>query len=318
MPRFGRKTKVIIAVLIVLSLMLISGLFFPLPPPDIHLAANYGDGSPDPFFSFGPIRASNTLIASWLTIIVLGAFFFVATRKMSLVPRGVQNFAEMVIEGMYSFVERIAGENAKRFFPVVGTIFLYVLFNAWLSLLPIFNVIGRYHIGTADTLFFGQYSGPIIEVPLLRGANTDINIPLMLALVSFIAVEYWGLSALGWRTYLGKFARFRRILLGFSQLVKGKLKAAAGSFASGFVDAFVGALEALSEFIRIISFTARLFGNMTAGELLVLIIAFIIPWLIAVPFYGLETLLGVIQALIFGTLTLVFATFAVARPEEDH
>jgi F-type H+-transporting ATPase subunit a len=193
-----------------------------------------------------------------------------------------------------------------------------VLFNAWLGLLPIFNFIGTGHTGTASGAFFGDYSGFIVDFALFRAANTDINVPLMLALVSFICVEYWGVTSLGVRTYLSKFLRFQQLIQGMGHLIKGRLKSAFGAILFGAIDIFVGAIELLSEFVRIISFTFRLFGNMTAGEVLLLMMAFLIPWVIAVPFYGLETLLGAIQALIFAALTLVFATMAVTRHESEH
>ena len=320
MPKFGLKGKVAIAGLVAIVLIVIGGLFFPVPQPEVHLSANYGGGhSPEPFYKLGPIFITNTFIASWIGIIVLVGFFYFATRKTKLIPKGLQNFAETIIEILLGFVEGVAGkENGRRFFPIIATIFLYVLMNAWMGLLPLFNIIGRAHTGTADTLFFGQYSGSIIDVALLRPANTDINTPLMLALVSFFSVEYWGIASVGLRHYLSRFFRLRQLLQGLVQLIKGQVKSALSGLFYGVIDAFVGALELLSEFVRIISFTFRLFGNMTAGEVLLLMMAFLIPWVIAAPFYGLEALLGFIQALIFAGLTLVFATVAVTPHESEH
>jgi F-type H+-transporting ATPase subunit a len=323
-PKLGLKSKILVIGLVFVALIFVGGLFFPVPQPEVHLAANYGGNAPEPFYKLGPIYITNTLIASWLSILVLIAVFYFATRKMKLVPRGLQNFAETIIEVFLNFVEGVAGkENGRRFFPIVATIFLYVLVNAWMGLLPFFNVIGEAHPGTSDTLFYklfgiGQYTGPIVELPLFRAANTDINVPLMLALVSFLSVEYWGITSLGLRHYTSKFLRLGGVLKGFGQLVRGRVKEALSAILFGIIDAFVGALELLSEFVRIISFTFRLFGNMTAGEILLLMIAFIVPWVIPVMFYGLETLIGFIQALIFAGLTLVFATVAVMAHESEH
>lgn len=321
MPKLGLKGKAIIAILVIIVLIVIGSLFFPVPQPSIHLAANYHD----PFFKLGPIYITNTFISSWLSIIVLVGFFFFATRKMKLIPKGLQSFAELIIETLLNFVEGVAGkENGRRFFPIVATIFLYVLMNAWLGLLPVFNVIGLAHEGTSDTLLhsflpiFPQYTGPIIDVPILRPANTDINVPLMLALVSFFSVEYWGITSLGFRHYLGKFVRVQQLFRGLKELFKGKIKPALSTVLFGLIDVFVGALESLAEFVRILSFTFRLFGNMTAGEVLLLMITFLIPWVVGSLFYGLETLLGFVQALIFAALTLVFATMAVTRHESEH
>ncbi len=319
MPKLGLKSKVAIGLVLALLLIVIGGLFFPVHQPGVHLSSNYGGTAPDPFYKLGPIYITNTLITTWLTIVVLVGLFYLATRRMKLVPRGLQNMVETAIEVLLGFVEGVAGkENGRRFFPVLATIFLYVLFNAWLGLLPIFNFIGTGETGTASGAFFGDYSGFIVHTALFRAANTDINVPLMLALVSFISVEYWGFTSLGVRHYAGKFLRFRQFIQGIGYLLKGRVKSALSAILFGAIDIFVGALELLSEFVRIISFTFRLFGNMTAGEVLLLMMAFLIPWIVAIPFYGLEILLGAIQALIFCALTLVFATMAVTPHESEH
>ncbi len=327
MPKLGLKGKIIIAISVFITLVLIGALFFPVPQPGVHLSANYGGSSPEPFQKLGPIYITNTLIATWVTILVLVVFFFLATRKMKLIPKGLQNFAETIIEMLLNFVESVAGkENGRRFFPIIATIFLFVLTNAWLGLLPVFNVIGRLHpesVTDATLLhsllsIFPEYTGRPIDVPILRPANTDINVPLMLALVSFCSVEYWGITSLGFRHYLGKFLRFQQLFKGLKELFKGKIKPALSAILFGLIDVFVGALETLAELVRILSFTFRLFGNMTAGEVLVLMISFLVPWVLGSIFYGLETLLGFIQALIFSALTLVFATMAVTRHEAEH
>ena len=237
---------------------------------------------------------TNTLLSSWITTLVLVLLFFLATRRMDpgKAPRGLQNIMEGIIGTMFDFVESVAGrENARRFFPIFATIFLFVLVNAWLGLLPIYQ-----------SLAFIE--GGQIQRHLLRPAGTDLNMPLALALVSFVFVEYWGIRMLGWR-YFSKFFRFGTLFR--------------GQIFQGLIDVFVGLLELLSELVRVVSFTFRLFGNMTAGEILLLVTAFLIPFVFALPFYGLEILVGFIQALIFAGLTLVFVTIAVTPHEgEGH
>jgi F-type H+-transporting ATPase subunit a len=326
MPKLGLKGKVAIGIIVVLAVMLIGGIFFSTSEPEVHLAANYGGSygepeieHPGPFFELGPIWFTNTLITACITVGILAGFFYFATRKIQLIPRGLQNIAEAIIEVILDFIEGVAGkENARRFFPIIATIFLFVFVNAWMGLLPIFNIFGWGHSGTTDGLFFGDYSGFIVETAILRPANTDINVPLMLALVSFASVEYWGLTSIGFRHYMGKFFRFGQFFQGMGQLIRGRIKSPGGTLFYGAIDIFVGALELLSEFVRIISFTFRLFGNMTAGEVLLLMMVFLIPWLIALPFYLLEMLIGFIQALNFAGLTLVFATLAVTPHQADH
>jgi len=224
-------------------------------------------------------KITNTMLASWLTMAVILIIAFLATRKMKLVPKGIQNIFEWAIETLYDFVEGIAGkDNARRFFPVVATIFLFILANGLLSFVPGFLTVGIRH-------------GEEI-IPLFRNANTDINTPLAIALVSLVFVEYWGISAQGGAKYFGQ-------LFNFKALVKNK-------GIRGLVDFFVGLLEILTKFIRILSFTFRLFGNMISGEILILLIGFLIPLIAVELVYGLELLVAFIQALIFAALTLVF------------
>jgi len=271
-----------------------------VPRPDPKLPAEVV------FHLFGipSIPITNSVIASWLTIVVLVGFSYAVTRRVKLIPGRLQALLESVLEWLFNFCRSVAGEeNGRRFFPIVTTIFLFVIMNAWLSLIPGF---GSITVGTAEG-----------EVHLLRGANTDINMPLALALVSFIVVEFFGLKSGGGIRYLGKFVNVGRFFRGARQLFSGKLKAGLGAMFTGAIDIFVGGLEALSELIRILSFTFRLFGNMTAGEILLLIATFLIPLIFALPFYGLELLVGFVQALIFGGLTLVFLTVAVASHEAE-
>jgi len=269
-------------------------LSVPRPAPELPAEA---------VFSLFGLPITNSIIGAWLTIIVLVTFAGVITRRMRIVPGRLQSAFEFLLGWLYHLCQRVAGaENGRRFFPVVATIFLFIAFNAWLSLIPGF---GSIMVTTTD----GHH------VPLLRGANTDINMPLALALVSFVFVEYFGLRSLGIR-YLRKFFNVGQFLGSIGQMVKGRLRAGLSGLFTGFVHIFVGLLEALSELIRIVSFTFRLFGNMTAGEVLLLIAAFLIPWVFALPFYGLELLVGFVQALIFSGLTLAFLTLAVAHHGE--
>jgi len=268
-----------------------------LPHPEFQLPAETA------FHLFG-FPVANSIIGAWITMAFLICLSYVITRRMKIVPGRLQSAFEFLLGWLYDLCRRVAGEeNGRRFFPIVTTIFLFVAFNAWLSLIPGFG-----------SIFITNAEGE--HVHLLRGANTDINMPLALALVSFIFVEYFGLRSLGLR-YLGKFLNVGQFLQSIGHIVKGRVRAGLGGLFTGFIHIFVGLLEALSEMVRVVSFTFRLFGNMTAGEILLLIAAFLIPWVFALPFYGLELLVGFVQALIFGGLTLVFLTLAVAHHEGE-
>src|SRR3972149_4681785 len=298
-------------------------------------------------------QITNSMITSWIVVIFLGLLVFLATRRMSLVPSGLQNLVEAFIEGFLRLVENIAGEkDGRRFFPVVTTIFLYVLVSNWFGILPFFGNVGLFRepekneavvardTGVALIIPRGFAFAPPEEievalpkdashdegvaaferaahekglkenekfgvlVPFFRSVNTDVNTPAALAIISFLFVEYWGISSLGFRPYIGKFLNTRN-------LRRGKI-------GIGFIDLGVGVLEALSGFIRLLSFTFRLFGNTLAGEVLLIIFVFLVPFLLQIGAYSLEIFFGAIQAFIFDTLTLVFGMMAVARFREKH
>jgi len=201
------------------------------------------------------------------------------------------------VEAAANFIEDPAGEKHGRwFFPVCTTIFLFVVANAWLSLIPGFETI---HVN-------GE--------PLLRSANTDLNVPAALAVVSFIFIEYWGFKAKG-ISYLKTFFHIGPLWHSLRLICTGKLSAGLGGLLNGFVGVFAGLLELLSHLIRMMSFTFRLFGNMTAGMILVMIMLFLIPWVLPTIFYGMEAFFGFVQAMIFGGLTLGFACAAVMEEE---
>lgn len=232
---------------------------------------------------------TNTLLSAWFTSIVLILFFVLGARKKSLVPGRLQSIVEVLFEGVLNFSGSVLGpEMARKAFPIVATIFFFVLFNAWLGLLPFYQFLG---------FVDGENQ---IKVHLLRAAGTDLNMPLALSLISFCFVEYWGFRVHGFG-YLTKFfafgSLFRRGLM------------------QGLIDMFVGFLEFASELVRLVSFTFRLFGNMTAGEILVVMITFLVPFVLTNFVYGLELLVGLIQSVIFAGLTLVFLSVAVRHQE---
>jgi F-type H+-transporting ATPase subunit a len=256
-------------------------------------------------FHIGGFPVTNTILATWITMVVLVLFCWLITRRLREVPRRWQMVLEFGLGALIGFCERVAGEkNGRKFFPIVGAIFLFVAFNAWLALLPFFG--GAFTATTAEG-----------HTELFRAANTDLNTPLALAIVSFVAVAYFGLRLAGTR-YLKQFFNFGKLAGGFKALFKGNVKGAFGGIFTGVIEVFIGFIELLSTFIRILSFTFRLFGNMTAGEILLLMVTFLAPFVAALPFYGLELLVGLVQALIFSVLTLVFLTLAVASHGEGH
>ena len=281
---------------------IISGAFGKklIPAPTVELPAST-------IFHLGPLPVTNTILTSWITVAILVLIALFVTRRSKLIPGRLQGAVEAIIEWMYNFCKDVAGpENGRRFFPFVTTIFLFVLLNALLNLIPGFG-----------SITFTNAEGTF---PLLRGANTDINTALGIALLAFIFIEFWGFKNNKFG-YLKKFFNFSRGLKGWGQLFTGKFKSGIGNIMMGAIDTFVGFLEFFSELIRIVSFTFRLFGNMTGGEILILILFFLLGFA-GLGFiqlgYVFEMLVGAVQALIFSGLTLVFATMAAEKHEGEH
>lgn len=311
--------------------VLIVGGFVLIKPPTPAIIV-----APEYIFSIGPLEVTNTMFTSWFVVALLVVAAVWLSRSMSLVPSGLSGAIEAFVGGFYSMTEGIVGEaNARRFFPVVATIFLYVLVSNYVGLLPMNFAVGATHPATGEVqAVFEQTSIAGIDVayipiqaetvdttqeeareaknpgdsfsgllaPLFRSVMTDVNAPLALAIMSFIFVEYWGLSTLG-LGYLKKFFDFGNLL---------RLRP------MGIIDVFVGLLELISELSRMVSFTFRLFGNIFAGEVLLLMMSFMVPLVLINVFYGLELFVGLIQAFVFAMLTLVFAQSAVTSHHDDH
>ena len=257
---------------------------------------------------------TNTLPAAWLSMLILILFAVFAFRKPKIIPNGLQNFAETLVEVLLNFIESIVGEeNARRFLPLVGTFFLYILLSNLMGLLP----------GFGSILVTGVHKGHITRVPLLRSTNADLNTTIALALVSVVATQYFGLKTLR-LSYLSKFFNFRKLRQFFASLIgrrpRPKGMQLAIDFMLGIGDAFVGILELISEFIKIVSFSFRLFGNIFAGEVLLIVIGFLAAFVAPLIFMGLEVFVGFVQALIFSMLSLIFFSTAVAHHggEEAH
>ncbi len=424
-----KRTYLLVGLLVAVGLI-VAGLFVAKgPQPEIVVPAEV-------ITRVGFLNITNTMITAWVVMAVLILLGFFATRTMSLAPSGFQNFMEAAISFLFDQMSDIAGETAaRRFFPVIATIFLFVLASNWMGLLPFFNAIGKvedvnhlifenlasgdpgkltlgedghyieghkfagtkmggsgsfftikpgasaidFHVEVGETpgeavdryivFIANKFSGfeatadelahpsaetvvaaaaaldgsdpdaPLLVlastdshgageeggeghhaiaspalhadvegidfsdasqrfglvIPFFRGVYSDVNNTLALGLIAFVMIEFWGFQSLGFG-YLKKFINF-----------------------SSPIAAFVGLLELLSEFIRVISFAFRLFGNIFAGEVLVLMLTFLMPFLLVDIIYGLELFVGFIQAAVFALLTLVFGVMAIeAHGDDDH
>ena len=272
--------------------------------PEISLAA---EEIPLPFEVplFGH-SIPNTLPATWLSMLVLIVIAFFATRKMELVPSGFQNAVEAIVEMFYNFVEGVAGEKARVFFPLVATFFFFILISNWMGILPGFGSIGVWH----------EHEGHEVLIPFLRSANAHLSTTIALAIVSVGATQYFGFKLLG-LPFLNRYFTFKSTSPGGGEATApgriarfvGKL----GGFMGRVGNAFAGILELISEFIKILSFSFRLFGNIFAGEVLLIVVSYLCAFLASLPFMFLEIFVGFMQALIFAMLSLVFFMIATAH-----
>lgn len=240
--------------------------------------------APETLFHIGNVLpVTNSLVTTWIVMGVLLILSLAIRWKITLIPGYIQSLVEITVEGLYTLFESVLGEKTKRFFPILATLFFFILFMNWMGLLPGVGTIGLEKIAGEEREF----------IPFFRAGTADLNTTLALAIIAFLYIEYTGLRSLG-LSYLKKFFNF-----------------------SNPIYFFVGILELISEFSRIVSFSFRLFGNVFAGEVLLAVIAYFVPILAPLPFLGLELFVGFIQAMVFAMLTAVFLSLAMAR-EESH
>jgi F-type H+-transporting ATPase subunit a len=233
-------------------------------------------------FRIGSFPVTNALFLSALVLVLLTVVAVALRRRLALVPGMAQNIFEMLIDGALGFMDSVLGDRktSEKYLPLIFTVFFFVLCSNWFGLLP--------GVGSLIVRHGGE------SVPLLRSPASDLNFTLALALIVVTMVNVLGIAAVGLKSRLSVFFNFK-----------------------GPIEFFVGILELISEFARIISFSFRLFGNVFAGEVLLAIIVFLVPYLIPLPFLFLEIFVGFIQAFIFGMLALVFVAMAVSHGHEE-
>jgi len=229
---------------------------------------------PETIFHVGNFPVTNSLLTSWIVVAILAIGAIIFSKKIKTVPGRFQTAVETILDEMLSFLETVAGdrETTKRFFPIVATIFIFVLCANWIGILPGLNTIGINEVTEGGTKF----------VPIFRSVYSDLNMTMALAIITVVLSHLYGLFAVGLKHHVGKFIILKSPIAAFS-----------------------GVLEIVSEISKIISLSFRLFGNVFAGEVLLIIIAFLIPYIAPIPFLGLEIFVGFIQALIFATLAMV-------------
>ncbi len=235
----------------------------------------------EPIFSLFGFPITNSFLSSVivLTILVLLSYYYASESQKK--DKGTFFYLiHTFVRGMYEMFKSVVGERITVFFPLLGGLFFYILFQNWFGLLP----------GVGSVLVRTSEQGKEALVPLLRGASADLNTTIALGLFAFFFIQYFGIKYLGAGGYFKKFIDVKNPM-----------------------SYFIGPLEIISEVSRIISFSFRLFGNIFAGEVLMAVIAFLIPVLVSFPFLIMEIFVGFIQALVFSMLTAVFLQMATAK-----
>jgi len=232
----------------------------------------------------GFFTVTNSIIDILLVdALIIGIAFYIS-KKIKMIPGLFQNLVEYVLESFYSLTESIAGNKVKFIFPFFMTFFIFILFLNWSGLIPGVGSIGIFH----ETKEHGREL-----IPLIRGGASDLNLTLGLALVSIAATHYFSIQSLGIKQYLGRYFSFNPIYL------------------------FVGILEVISEITKVISLSFRLFGNIFAGEVVLMTVSGIFAFIFPLPFLMLEVIVGLVQALVFAMLTMAFMSILATSHHKE-
>jgi len=257
----------------------------------------------EPLGYIGNLTVTNSLLASWISVIILVIFLFSVGRKVKKVPRGLQNIFEIILEKALELADSVTGSRKKseKFLPIALALFLFIFVNNWMGLLPGMGTIGFNEIAEGHKIF----------IPLFRGGTADINTTLALALFAVIASHIAGVLTIGTWNYFNKFVNIKLLLE-----IPGKIRKDFTIILVNPIKIFVGLVEIISEFAKMASLTFRLFGNIFAGEVLLASMMALFAYVLPLPFMFLEMIVGIIQALIFSILALVYMT--IATQEHEH
>lgn len=270
----------------------------------------------EPIFSIGGFNVTNSLLNSWIAVFSLILFSIFLKNKIKKIPRGIQNFFEIIMESGLRLADSVTGNRSKseKVFPFVFTIFIFILFNNYLGLFPGIGSIGMVI----------EHNGHPTFIPYFRGATADLNTTLAFSIMTVVLANIFGIFAIGFWKFFNKFVNLHALTHPFTNFREnishsGFIK----TFLQFSVDLLVGAvkfavglIEIVGELAKVASLSFRLFGNIFAGEVLLSSVATIFAFILPVPFMFLEVIVGIVQALVFSILTLVY--FSIASMDEEH
>ncbi|MDO8590665.1 MAG: FoF1 ATP synthase subunit a [bacterium] len=258
----------------------------------------------EPIAHIGSLPVTNALLTSFTTVVIIVLLAIVLRTRMREIPKGLQNLFESLLEGALTLCDQVTNNRkiSVRVFPLAFAIFFFILVNNWLGLLPLggFGIVEQGEQGLAF-------------IPFLRSGTADINTTIALAVMAVFSANLFGIFSIGiWKTF-NKYVNLKALGEAFIRVRKEPTVLVVAP-----VTFFVGILELIGEFAKIASLSFRLFGNIFAGEVLLMAMSAILPYLLPIPFLFLEIFVGMIQALIFSILVLVYFTIAAQDHAEGH
>lgn len=257
----------------------------------------------EPVLHIGDFIITNALLTSWVVVFILIILSLILRSKLKEVPGKMQNLFEIVIEGALSLCDQVTNNRkvSMKVFPIAISVFFFILISNWLGITP---------LGGFGIIEEGEHG--LLFVPFLRGATADINTTLALAVMAVFGANLFGIFSIGiWKTF-NKYVNLK-VLGGIFK----KIRREPTIIIVAPITFFVGLIEIVGEFAKVASLAFRLFGNVFAGEVLLVSMAALVAYVIPIPFLFLELLVGVIQALIFSILLVVYFTIA-ATDHDEH
>ena len=261
----------------------------------------------EPIFHFENFTVTNALLTSWVVVIIILVLSFFLRWKLKEVPGRLQNLFEIIVDGALGLCDQVTNNRilSLRIFPIAISVFFFILINNWLGIIP---------LGGLGLIEQGEHG--LAFIPFLRGGTADINTTIALAIMAVVGANLFGVFSVGlWKTF-NKY--FNRKVLGE---IFTKIKKEPTVIIVAPITFFVGLIEIIGEFAKVASLSFRLFGNVFAGEVLLVSMAALVAYIIPIPFLFLEILVGVIQALIFSMLLVVYFTISASdhsEHEEEH
>ena len=257
----------------------------------------------EPIFHVGDFAVTNALFTSWIAVFLIIIISISLRSKLKLIPKGIQNFFEIILEGALSLCDQVTGsrKTTTKVFPLAISVFFFILINNWLGILP-FGGLGLVQNSGGESTF----------IPFIRSGTADINTTLALSLMAVIGANLFGIISIGiWKTF-NKYVNLKAL----AGIVT-KVRREPTVLVVAPVTFFVGVLELIGEFAKVASLSFRLFGNVFAGEVLLLSMSALLAYGLPIPFLFLEIFVGAIQAFIFAILVLVYFTIA-SQDHEEH